>query len=56
MAEDTAIPRPEYPRPQFVRDRWLNLNGEWEFASTEEIAAIHYEMLKHKGRRAGPHH
>jgi beta-galactosidase/beta-glucuronidase len=24
-------PRPEYPRPQFVRDEWLNLNGEWEF-------------------------
>ncbi len=24
-------PRPEYPRPQFVRDRWLNLNGRWEF-------------------------
>src|ERR1044071_947533 len=27
-----AIPRPEYPRPQFVRNQWLNLNGEWEFA------------------------
>lgn len=25
-------PRPEYPRPQFVRSEWLNLNGEWEFA------------------------
>ncbi len=25
------IPRPEYPRPQFVRSEWLNLNGEWEF-------------------------
>lgn len=24
-------PRPEYPRPQFVRDTWLCLNGEWEF-------------------------
>lgn len=25
--------RPEYPRPHFDRsDRWLNLNGEWEFA------------------------
>jgi beta-galactosidase/beta-glucuronidase len=32
MAEDTAIPRREYPRPQFVRHQWLNLNGEWEFA------------------------
>ena len=26
-----AVPRPEYPRPQVVRDRWLNLNGSWEF-------------------------
>lgn len=25
------IPRPEYPRPQFRRDAWLNLNGEWDF-------------------------
>lgn len=23
---------PEYPRPQMVRDRWLNLNGLWEYA------------------------
>ena len=26
-----SIPRPEYPRPQMVRDNWLNLNGLWEF-------------------------
>jgi beta-galactosidase/beta-glucuronidase len=26
------IPRPEYPRPQFERTDWLNLNGEWRFA------------------------
>lgn len=26
------IPRPEYPRPQFARSLWFNLNGEWEFA------------------------
>ncbi|MGW8568065.1 glycoside hydrolase family 2 protein [Isoptericola sp. NPDC055881] len=25
------LPRPEYPRPQVVRDRWLNLNGSWGF-------------------------
>ncbi len=23
------IPRPEYPRPQFVRENWINLNGHW---------------------------
>lgn len=27
-----SIPRPEYPRPQLVRDQWMNLNGEWDFA------------------------
>jgi len=27
----TDVPRPEYPRPQFVRDEWLNLNGWWQF-------------------------
>ncbi len=25
------IPRPEHPRPQFVRESWMNLNGEWDF-------------------------
>jgi beta-galactosidase/beta-glucuronidase len=30
------IPRPEYPRPRLVRDHWLSLNGEWEFAFGEE--------------------
>jgi beta-galactosidase/beta-glucuronidase len=27
-----SIKRQEYPRPQFVRDGWECLNGEWEFA------------------------
>lgn len=26
-----SVPRPEYPRPQFVRNDWLCLNGEWQF-------------------------
>ena len=25
------VPRSEYPRPQFVREGWQCLNGEWEF-------------------------
>ncbi|HBE76900.1 MAG TPA: glycoside hydrolase family 2 [Firmicutes bacterium] len=28
---NTDIPRPEYPRPDFERAEWLNLNGEWDF-------------------------
>ncbi|MQA78987.1 MAG: beta-galactosidase [Streptosporangiales bacterium] len=31
MTEPTSVPRPEYPRPQFVRDEWLCLNGTWAF-------------------------
>lgn len=27
-----AVPRPEYPRPDFVREEWINLNGTWRFA------------------------
>ena len=26
-----TIPRPEYPRPQFARQNWCNLNGQWQF-------------------------
>ena len=27
-----AIPRAEYPRPQFERTDWVNLNGDWTYA------------------------
>jgi beta-galactosidase/beta-glucuronidase len=30
-SKSMSIPRPEYPRPQFVRADWLCLNGEWQF-------------------------
>lgn len=26
-----SIPRSEYPRPQFIRKNWENLNGQWQF-------------------------
>lgn len=29
MESPRSIPRPEHPRPQFHRERWLNLNGPW---------------------------
>ncbi len=29
VATPSSLPRPEYPRPQFVREPWLNLNGAW---------------------------
>ena len=30
VAPDKALP--EYPRPQMMRDKWLNLNGLWDYA------------------------
>lgn len=32
-----VIPRSEHPRPDFERDNWLCLNGEWEFSIDEPI-------------------
>jgi len=35
-----AIPRPEHPKPQFQREAWLNLNGQWDFAMDNEVVGI----------------
>ncbi|MEO5891876.1 MAG: sugar-binding domain-containing protein [Ferruginibacter sp.] len=29
---DPAKPLPEYPRPQLVRNNWMNLNGLWQYS------------------------
>jgi beta-galactosidase/beta-glucuronidase len=31
-----SVPRPEYPRPQLRRSRWVNLNGPWSFAFDDD--------------------
>lgn len=31
-------PWPEYPRPQMVREKWLNLNGQWDYMGGESLA------------------
>ena len=31
---DREHPLPEYPRPQFRRDSYVNLNGLWDYAFT----------------------
>ena len=45
------IPRPEHPRPQFERDSWINLNGEWtyefDFGASGRDAGR--ELFKSKG-------
>jgi len=47
---EARLPRPEYPRPQFVRGDWLNLNGEWEFAIEEEDEIGGIQAGWHDGR------
>lgn len=41
-----SIPRPEYPRPQFVRSDWMNLNGEWNFAFDDKNEGIQNHWYK----------
>ncbi|MDQ0733662.1 glycoside hydrolase family 2 protein [Arthrobacter agilis] len=31
VVTSSTVPKPEHPRPQFVRTDWLNLNGVWQF-------------------------
>ena len=38
--------RQEYPRPQLMRDKWLNLNGEWEFAFDDENVGLEEKWFK----------
>lgn len=29
--DKVSIPLPEHPRPDFMREQWINLNGRWDF-------------------------
>lgn len=40
------IPRKEYPRPQFVREDWLCLNGEWEFEIDQGDSGLERGLLE----------
>ena len=42
--------RTEYPRPQFKRDNWLSLNGEWEFAFDDKNEGV--KLGYHKGEKS----
>ncbi len=40
------IPLPEHPRPDFQRQRWLNLNGPWEFRFDSDNSGLEQEWFK----------
>ena len=41
-----TIPRSEYPRPDFVRDSYLNLNGAWEFEFDFGVSGVARKMFE----------
>lgn len=41
----TQSPRAEYPRPQMVRENWLCLNGQWDFAIDHVDTGLERGML-----------
>ena len=40
-----SIPRNEYPRPQLVREQWINLNGEWDFEIDNSLSGKEKEFF-----------
>ncbi|MBQ1951893.1 MAG: beta-glucuronidase, partial [Alistipes sp.] len=42
------MPRAEYPRPQFQREAWMNLNGKWSY--TLDLAKTGHERSLMKSR------
>lgn len=45
----TVIPRSEHPRPQFVRDSWVNLNGTWTYAFDFGESGLQRDFNESKG-------
>ena len=38
LAMESAVPFPEYPRPQLERKEWLCLNGKWDYVGGKGVA------------------
>jgi len=47
---ESSIPRPEHPKPQFRRDAWINLNGQWDFAMDPEVVGIEQNWQNNPSR------
>jgi beta-galactosidase/beta-glucuronidase len=44
-----SIPRPEYPRPQFRRSDWMNLNGKWTYCFDSGLSGRDRKLQKSQG-------
>ncbi|PTM57844.1 glycoside hydrolase family 2 protein [Desmospora activa] len=44
----SKLPRPDYPRPQFQRNEWINLNGIWQFEFDDHDVGIKEEWFHGK--------
>ncbi len=45
----SGIPRPEYPRPQFERQTWVNLNGAWTYTFDFGKSGLDRHLQESKG-------
>ena len=45
----SAMPRAEYPRPQFERQQWQNLNGEWTYELDLVQSGHERNLMESKG-------
>ena len=49
MTVFAAQPRAEYPRPQFERSEWVNLNGEWTYEFDLANTGFERRLFENKG-------
>ena len=49
VAAFAAQPRAEYPRPQFERSEWVNLNGEWTYELDLANTGFERRLFENKG-------
>ena len=49
MSSAADTPRPEYPRPQLVREDWVNLNGTWSYEFDFSRSGMDRKLFESKG-------
>ena len=49
MSSAADTPRPEYPRPQLVREDWVNLNGTWSYEFDFSCSGMDRKLYESKG-------